>query len=190
MSDALFDATAYARMTPGQKAAYTKRMRAGTPTIKASKVQPAWEREIQTLAEDKLREHGLWADGWRVRWDTATKRAGCCKYREKVISLSRSIFAIEKNRGEALNTILHEIAHALVGPKHAHDWTWKSKALAIGCNGKRCHTMETAPSKRRPTYDATCSCGVSHARFRYQKNAIYRCRKCRDVLHFFRTVNK
>jgi Zn finger protein HypA/HybF involved in hydrogenase expression len=39
---------------------------------------------------------------------------------------------------EVKNTLLHEIAHALVGPHHGHDRVWRAKALELGCNGSRC----------------------------------------------------
>ncbi len=41
-------------------------------------------------------------------------------------------------------TILHEIAHALVGPGHGHDSVWRTQALKIGCTGSRC-VPEDAP---------------------------------------------
>jgi SWI/SNF-related matrix-associated actin-dependent regulator 1 of chromatin subfamily A len=33
------------------------------------------------------------------------------------------------------DTILHEIAHAIVGPHHGHDEVWRGKAVEIGCTG-------------------------------------------------------
>jgi hypothetical protein len=46
------------------------------------------------------------------------------------------------------DTILHEIAHALVGPRHGHDATWAARARAIGCSGQRCVSPDspTAPA--------------------------------------------
>jgi hypothetical protein len=44
-------------------------------------------------------------------------------------------------------TILHEIAHALVGPKHGHDKFWKLKARELGCSAKRCHSLEFSKYK-------------------------------------------
>ena len=35
-----------------------------------------------------------------------------------------------------LDTILHEIAHALVGSHHKHDAVWKAKCKEIGCDPK------------------------------------------------------
>ena len=44
---------------------------------------------------------------------------------------------------EVLDTILHEIAHALVGPQHGHDAVWRAKAREIGCTGERCVSSDS-----------------------------------------------
>ena len=36
------------------------------------------------------------------------------------------------------DTILHEIAHALVGPGHGHDAVWKRKCREVGARPERC----------------------------------------------------
>lgn len=67
------------------------------------------------------------------------------------------------------NTILHEIAHALVGGGHGHDWAWRSKALEIGCDGNRCYTTKNTvvPESK---YIAVCnSCGHVHRKHRATK---------------------
>src|SRR4051794_3305682 len=84
--------------------------------------------EIEQLAEWALRDFGLTDLGWRFAWDRALRRAGCCKYSVRQVTLSWPIFAIETNREEVLNTILHEVAHALVGPGAGHGALWKAAA--------------------------------------------------------------
>lgn len=45
------------------------------------------------------------------------------------------------NNGNVIeNTILHEIAHAIVGASHHHDKVWKDCAQRIGCDGSRLAT--------------------------------------------------
>ena len=51
---------------------------------------------------------------WSFHFDNSRKRAGCCQYGTQVISLSYE-FAKYAPEEEILDTILHEIAHALVG---------------------------------------------------------------------------
>ena len=113
--------------------------------------QPREERidSILKLALGLLREHGL--KKWRFKFDHSTRRAGCCNYREKLISIS---FNLARNASDEdiHDTILHEIAHALVGKKHNHDAVWKAKALEIGCSGERTHRLVFSP----PRYQVTC----------------------------------
>lgn len=104
---------------------------------------------ILKLALGLMHEHGL--KKWYFDFDHSTRRAGCCNYREKRISIS---FELARNGSDAdiRDTILHEIAHALVGKKYNHDTVWKEKAREIGCSGKRCHRLVFSP----PRYHVTC----------------------------------
>lgn len=58
---------------------------------------------------------------------------------------------IEKHYHEMLNTVAHEVAHLvcfwnpLLG--RDHDWGWQQVALALGCSGDRCHTMDLTPAR-------------------------------------------
>jgi predicted SprT family Zn-dependent metalloprotease len=105
------------------------------------------ERPLQAaleMAAELMRQHGL--QGWSVRLDHARRRAGQCDYTRRVISLSRH-YVRHADTAHIHDTILHEIAHALVGPHHGHDAVWRRKAREIGCSATRCHTLTfaTAP---------------------------------------------
>ena len=127
------------------------------------------------LASEKLTEHGL--HDWNVMYDDARSRFGCCMYHKRLVTLSRALVEIN-DEGQVMDTILHEIAHALVGPGHGHDRVWKDKAIEIGCNGKRCYSFDvTLPAGG---YHATCRrCNTHYARqrrvSRWQKHY---CTKC------------
>jgi predicted SprT family Zn-dependent metalloprotease len=121
--------------------------------------------DAQRLAINLMEEHGLIGKGWFFQFDNAISRFGCCKYRSQSITLSRTL--VELNEiDEVKDTILHEIAHALVGPGHHHNEVWRAKALEIGCNGKRCYSRdEVVMPKAR--YEAVCGgCGVVHQKSR------------------------
>lgn len=89
--------------------------------------------EIEAEADRLLRRHGL--QDWRFLFDHAASRGGRCSPRLREISVSEQ-FALVASQGEVTDTLLHEIAHALVGPNHGHDEVWKATAKRIGCSGR------------------------------------------------------
>ncbi|HQK32467.1 MAG TPA: SprT-like domain-containing protein, partial [Phycicoccus sp.] len=67
------------------------------------------------LARRLMFEHDL--TGWTVVADRAKTRAGVCRFAKRQIGLSRPLTELH-SEAEVRDTILHEIAHALVGPEH------------------------------------------------------------------------
>ena len=95
--------------------------------------------EASRLASGLMVRHGL--VGWRLVFDDAKTRAGVCRFERREIGLSRpllSVYGVE----QVTDTVLHEIAHALAGPRHGHDRVWRATALRIGCTGERCLPAE------------------------------------------------
>jgi plasmid stabilization system protein ParE len=74
------------------------------------------------------------------------------------------------------DTILHEVAHALAGPKAKHGPVWREVAVRIGCSGRRC-VDPSAPSIDGPWVGA-CPAGHRTTRFR-RPPGIMSCRSCR-----------
>ena len=98
--------------------------------------------DAQTLLLEKMVAHGLVELGWKVNWDDAKKRFGYCSVGKKVISLSRPL--TEANpESEVVDTILHEIAHALASLEHqddcGHDERWKAICRRIGARPEACY---------------------------------------------------
>lgn len=122
------------------------------------------------LAEALFKQHGV--TDWTFGFDHTARRAGCCDYRSKRISVAFDL-AANGNESDIRDTILHEIAHALVGRKHHHDAVWKTKALEIGCSGKRTHRL----SFTTPRWSVTCKnrCWTSTAQ---RRNSKLICRSC------------
>ena len=113
--------------------------------------------EVADLGNGLLGEHqagGRLAQGWSFGFDLSPARAGVCRYRERRINLSVS-FCLAATRAEIADTIRHEIAHAIVGPKHNHNAVWKAKAREIGCVGERCHRVQHSI----PRWVGECGCG-------------------------------
>jgi predicted SprT family Zn-dependent metalloprotease len=87
------------------------------------------------LARGLMNDHGL--TDWTFQFDRAKRRFGVCSYRTRTISLSAPLVALN-DEARIRNTILHEIAHALVGPGHGHGYVWRAMARSIGCDARRC----------------------------------------------------
>lgn len=129
--------------------------------------------EAQQLALSLMREHGLIEKGWTFQFDKAVRRFGCCYQSSKRITLSKAL--VELNEESIVkNTILHEIAHALVGAGVGHSWIWKQKAIQIGCSGERCYSSEVVRPKAK--YSGSCpNCNRQIAR---NKRMDLACGKC------------
>lgn len=114
--------------------------------------------DAKNLAIQLMNQHGLLDKNWSFEFDNARRRFGVCNYRYKRIGLSKHLVSLN-DESQVRDTILHEIAHALVGAKHGHDYVWRTKAIEIGCDGQRCYSsnvVETPESR----YIATCNgCG-------------------------------
>lgn len=129
----------------------------------------------QRHMRDLMHQHGL--GNWHFEFDRAVKRRGQCNHTDRKITMSRRLTELA-TEDEAEQTMLHEIAHALVGAGHGHDRVWLAKARSIGYRGHRTSTRQnevaapwvgTCPNghesgkHRRPT--RTSSCGRCSRRF-------------------------
>src|ERR1041384_3767501 len=91
--------------------------------------------EVRKLAHGLLSQHGL--HEWGFAFNRRKSSLGLCVYHCRTIELS--VYLVLRNtQDELLDTLLHEIAHALVGPGHGHDLVWKRKCLEIGAKPVRC----------------------------------------------------
>ena len=132
------------------------------------------ENKIESVAKQAralLDEYGL--KKWRFKFDPSTRRAGCCNYRDQLISIS---FELARTGSDAdiRDTLLHEIAHALVGKRHNHDALWKAKARAIGCSGERTHRFKLST----PRYHINCENRCFPAQPAQRRNPRLVCRTC------------
>jgi predicted SprT family Zn-dependent metalloprotease len=113
----------------------------------------------QKMAIDKMREHGLLEAGWTFEFNNRKRASGLCNFRKQKIFLSEPRTELN-DEAFVLNTVLHEIAHALVGSKNGHNIIWQMKAKAIGCNGQRAYRNDDETKTPAGKYRATCpNCG-------------------------------
>ncbi len=138
--------------------------------------------EAATMGRRLLGEHGL--GDWTLVFDRAKRRAGVCRPGVKQIGLSAPLTRLHPEE-EVRDTLLHEIAHALVGPSHGHDKVWRAVARRIGCTGERCVSAE-APAIEGD-WVGTCPAGHRVTRHRRPQRPAS-CRDCSprfDLAHLF-----
>lgn len=91
------------------------------------------------LANELMAEHGLTKKGWRFEFDRSVRRFGACHWRTNKITLSQKLTTLN-DEARVRQTILHEIAHALAGPRAHHNAVWKAICIRIGGDGQRLYT--------------------------------------------------
>src|SRR4051812_18975585 len=127
------------------------------------------------MAEELMQLHKL-SSKWSFKFDRSKVSFGKCHYGKKQISLSRHLVELN-DEDEVRDTILHEIAHALVPRGAGHGATWRTLAKLIGCNGRRCYGTEVV--RPAPKFKGTCpSCKLVIYRHRRMEVA---CAKCSPV---------
>lgn len=115
--------------------------------------------KAERLANDLMKKHGIDKD-WKFEWSRSVMNFGQakCTWRRgvyhQIINLSKPLTEI-RPESEVRMTILHEIAHALVGLEHNHDKVWKAKCLEIGGNGSP-HEMNLKDIAKITNYTYHC----------------------------------
>jgi predicted SprT family Zn-dependent metalloprotease len=134
-------------------------------------------RETRQAVIDLFVEHNL--VGWSFVLGRGKNLLGTCCHRKREIKISRYQIQLGTD-AEILDTIRHEVAHALIPVKHGHDWVWRQKARELGAIPKACQAQSwNVPHK----WEIWCgNCGEVIAK-RYNrpnrgKLALSGCRKC------------
>jgi predicted SprT family Zn-dependent metalloprotease len=102
-------------------------------------------------ARELMNQHGL--SEWKFEFDRAKRRYGLCSYSRKTISLSAHLVPLNSDE-ETIDTILHEIAHALSWIKYnhrGHGAIWKMVCRQIGARPERCYSSAKV-SQPKPKY--------------------------------------
>jgi predicted SprT family Zn-dependent metalloprotease len=118
--------------------------------------------DAKALAVRLIAQHAQ-LTGWRVSFTWRCRRnLGRCFYSTRTIRLSVPFVA--RNSAEVVaELVLHEVAHALVGPGHGHGPVWQAKATALGIEPSRFFRKGVMPPGE---FQATC-------------------RACRRTFHFY-----
>ena len=131
-------------------------------------------QELEAIAERELLKHGL--HDWSFRWARTKRRQGACNYRSKRIEIAE-YYASHNPPEKVLDTLLHEIAHALAGPKARHGPVWKAVAKKLGATPRACDTCDKTvvmPGDWQATCDA---CKKTYHKYKRPLSLTgYRCR--------------
>jgi predicted SprT family Zn-dependent metalloprotease len=117
---------------------------------------------VRVWAEALIRLH-LDGEGWTFGFDHARTRAGLCNFTDRRITVSRHLAARFED-DEIHQVLLHEVAHALAGPRAGHGPEWRRVARELGYDGTRTH--DGSASNELAPWVGTCPAGHAHYRFR------------------------
>ena len=136
-------------------------------------------REVEALGARLIRKHevenGL-KKGWKFGFDLARVRGRRMQVRGEANLAFGDVLLEGIQRGDCWTRFCHEIAHAIAGPTHRHDDTWKTVARRIGCTANRCHQVDHTP----PRWQGHCGCGQEWKRQRLTRRArTGYCPKCK-----------
>ena len=131
----------------------------------------------QTLAVTLMKKHRLLDKGWTFKYDNAVKRFGVCRYRSKTIGLSRKLVLLN-DKEQVMDTILHEIAHAIAGYEAGHGEIWKHVCIQIGAKPNRCYNAEETNVVELKYYAVCGACGKEHQKARLVNKTARRSCKC------------
>lgn len=89
---------------------------------------------------------------WKLVWrNNSCKRCGACDTTKKTIELNPDYYFLTKDETDLLDTIHHEIAHALNWIRNGlkgHGDCWKKICLEVGCLPEACSKIAVLPSRQ------------------------------------------
>jgi len=130
-----------------------------------AKTMKIWRKAVEGKPE---------LEGWEMKIVAgARNRLGQCDHIKKLITLT-GWYVDLNDEDEVTDTILHEVAHAVVGIGHGHDKKWKAEAKKLGATPKaKARGVKALP----PRLVAVCHlCGQKHYRTRQPR--VVRVCKC------------
>jgi predicted SprT family Zn-dependent metalloprotease len=132
-------------------------------------------KRLEEIAREELKKHGL--RGWTFGLANTRRRLGVCKYRTKRIEIAE-YYARNSPAETVIDTLLHEIAHAIAGPSARHGLAWKAVAVRLGATPRACETSHHVVVKPGD-WQASCpACTKTFHLYRRPKSLSgYRC-KC------------
>lgn len=131
----------------------------------------------ETLAVFLMKRHKLIDKGWTFKYDNAVKRFGVCRFRSKTIGLSKKMVLLNEKE-KVMDTILHEIAHAIAGYEAGHGEIWKHVCIQIGAKPNRYYNPAKTNMVELKYYAKCGACGKEHQKARLVNKLKKRSCKC------------
>ena len=138
--------------------------------------------DAEAIINSLMLEYAQNLNGWKWEWSQRMYHSfGKTIYKDKILRFSKT--ATQHGTAEDFrDTVLHEIAHVLAGPRAGHGRLWKRAAYAIGAKpvrtAKSVYTEEVKKQLyRKPKYSATCGvCQTLHTlKKKPRESATYLC---------------
>jgi SprT protein len=103
--------------------------------------------------------------------------AGRADFRARRIELNPRL--LDRNPGELVPTLAHELCHLVAGVRAGHGPRWKRAMLVLGFEPSACHRLEVGEwTVRRRTWHWLCpGCGETYERS-HRKAHRYACGRC------------
>lgn len=146
---------------------------------------------VESFGYAALEENGL--TDWKIKWGKSKKNYGLCYYSKKLIVLSEFLFQRLEDKRNMVNTVLHEVAHAIAGYKTVlirgkkktkhHTKEWKDACILVGARPERCSSASLDDNLEDYKYTLVCpECGTTHSQSRMPK---YKesCAKCQPKFY-------
>ena len=140
--------------------------------------------DLYRFAWSKLDQYDLRDKGWSVTILPSIMRRmkknilGYCSFNRKEIVISLD-YLLANDNYELEQTVLHEIAHALVGQPHRHN----NRVFKDRCNdvGLQPHKNINNPFPTRQAKEYTGTCPVCGTEYNYNRRMRISCGKCSKV---------
>ena len=128
--------------------------------------------DVLILARALMEEAGV--GDWGLGFDRARRRAGQTDHARRRLTLSRHLMLLY-DEAQVHETVLHEIAHARVGPQHGHDAVWAAEATRLGATGRR--LVDAQAPRLRGRWVGRCPAGHEVDRMRRPGSPVS-CSRC------------
>ena len=124
-------------------------------------------KELEAVASREMTKNGL--QGWTFGLGNMKRLLGVCKYQKKRIEIAE-YYARNSSPETVLDTLLHEIAHAIAGPAAGHGPAWKAVAARLGATPLACDDTDEAVVQPGD-WQATCpACKKIYHRYKQPRS--------------------